>query len=351
MNDQRPLALSKWPFYVGDLVLLLAAGVIYWQGGHAPWQGRAPLLPWEAWALVACVALGAVLAACPYVLEFLRASRLVEAQRLDHAVLQVQNIEIIAKRISGATANWQAVQDDSTKAVQAAREIAESMAAEARTFRDFLQKANETEKHHLRLEVEKLHRSEAEWLQALTRILDHTYALHQAAVRSGRPDLIEQLGHFQRACRETARRLGLVPFEARPGDPYDPKVHQLTDANAVVPPDPVVADTLATGMRFQGQIARLPLVTLKGAHQERSDLSLRDINDRREQAGARAPVAKVDPPATGANPPVEQASPAGTGQEPAPAAPAEAAQAAEAEAALTDSESDAEHGEPSRGSP
>jgi len=241
----------------------------------------------------------------------------------------VQNIESVARQISSATANWQAVQDDATKAVQAAREIAESMATEARSFQDFLAKANETEKNHLRLEVEKLRRAEAEWLQVLTRVLDHTYAIHLAAVRSGQPRLIEQLDHFQRACREAARRVGLVPFVAPPGEPYDPKTHQLSDANAPLPPEPVVADTLAPGIRFQGRVARLPLVTLKGTREERSDLSLRAINHRREQIGIATPITQPGSPAGEPEPPAE---------EPAPTEPAEPLAAAGSSEALPDPE-------------
>ena len=324
MSDQRSPALPKWPFYLGDLLLLLAAGLIYWQGDHAPGQGHLRFFPWEAWALVTCVALGATLGVWPHLLHYRASARVAEAQHLDHAVLQVQNIEGVARQISSATANWQAVQDDATKAVQAAREIAESMAAEAQSFEDFLQKANETEKNHLRLEVEKLRRAEAEWIQVLTRILDHTYAIHLAAVRSGQPGLVEQLSHFQRACRDAARRVGLVPFVAPPGEPYDPKTHQLTDANAPLPPEPVVADTVATGIRYQGQVARLPLVTLKGTRAQRSDLSLRAINHRREQLGIATPITQPVSPGAEPEPLTEEAAPAEPAKEGAAVEPSEA---------------------------
>jgi molecular chaperone GrpE (heat shock protein) len=314
MSDQSSPALPKWPFYLGDLLLLLVAGLIYWQGNHAPWQGQLRFLPWEAWALVACVALGATLGVWPHLLEHRAAARLAEAQHLDHAVLQVQNIEAVARQISSATAGWQAVQDDATKAVQSAAEIAESITTEARSFQDFLAKANETEKNHLRLEVEKLRRGEAEWLQVLTRILDHTYAIHQAAVRSGQPGLMEQLDHFQRACRDAARRVGLVPFVASAGEAFSPQTHQLADADAPVPPDPVVADTLAPGIRYQGRVARLPLVALKGAREDGSDLSLRAINHRREQIGITPPITHP------ASPPSD---PAPSAKEPARAEPPE----------------------------
>ena len=56
------------------------------------------------------------------------------------------------------------------------------LSTEARAFGDFLRKSNDAEKSHLRLEVDKLRRSENEWLQILVRILDHIFALHQAAM-------------------------------------------------------------------------------------------------------------------------------------------------------------------------
>ena len=61
------------------------------------------------------------------------------------------------------------------------------MTGEVRQFTEFMQKMNDSEKAALRLEVEKLRRGEGEWLQVLVRILDHVFALHAAAVRSGEP--------------------------------------------------------------------------------------------------------------------------------------------------------------------
>ena len=83
------------------------------------------------------------------------------------------------------------------------------MATEVHTFTEFQQKMNDGEKTALRLEVEKLRRAEGEWLQVLARILDHIFALHNAA-QSGKPEVTEQIAQFQNACRDVARRVGLV---------------------------------------------------------------------------------------------------------------------------------------------
>jgi len=178
---------------------------------------------------------------------------------------QVRNIEQAARQIHSATASWQAVQDDASKAVAAARELQDRMTAEGQSFQDFLQRANDSERTHLRLEVEKLRRAEGEWLQVLVRVLDQVWALYQAAVRSGKINLVEQLSHFQRACRDAAQRVGLVPFTAHNGDVLDPELHQLANAGDENRADAPIAETVATGFRYQGQIVRKALVLLQTA--------------------------------------------------------------------------------------
>ena len=126
-----------------------------------------------------------------------------------------------------------------------------------------MQRMNESEKATLRLEVEKLRRAEVEWLQVVVRMLDHVYALHQGAVRSGQPNVLEQVGSFQNACREAARRVGLAPFAANPSEPFDAQRHQLAEGDARLPADAVVGETLAAGYTFQGKLLRPALVRLR----------------------------------------------------------------------------------------
>jgi len=99
----------------------------------------------------------------------------------------------------------------------------------------------------------------------VVRLLDHTYALHQGSLRSGQPRLVEQLGHFQSACRDVARRVGLVPITAAAAEPFDSQRHQLVDNNAKPPSGAVIAETIATGYTFQGKMVRPVLVRLQEA--------------------------------------------------------------------------------------
>ena len=261
MSLSAPPKVSKWPFYLGDLMLL---GLAAWIMTRSP----DPFRPAPLFFLLLCVGSGGWLCVTPFLTEHRAALKLADSSALTSAVSQIKNLQSVSDQITAATAQWQILQEQSSKGATAAKEIGERMTAEAQSFAAFMQKANDTEKGHLRLEVEKLRRGESEWLQGIVQVLDHVYALHQAGVRSGQPTLIEQLGQFQRACREAVRRLGLMAFEPQPGEPYNEKTHQLSDPEAKPPPQARVAETIATGYTFQGRFLRPALVRLDPAEPE-----------------------------------------------------------------------------------
>ncbi len=256
MRDPLDPKLSKWPFFVGDVLLVGAAVFVYA-------QSKLPMGVWAMCFAGLCLAVGAVLGIAPFVLEYRATVKLAEAGALATVVAQIQNLETIAAQIRSATGQWQDVQEQAGKTALAAKEIADRMRAEVEAFSQFMQRMNESEKATLRLEVEKLRRAEVEWLQVVVRMLDHVYALHQGAVRSGQPNVLEQVGSFQNACREAARRVGLAPFAANPSEPFDAQRHQLADGDARLPADAVVGETLAAGYTFQGKLLRPALVRLR----------------------------------------------------------------------------------------
>ena len=248
--------LSKWPFFLGDALLLCAAYSIY----H---PAKLPPGPWQLAFAVLCVAVGAWLGILPFVLEYRAAIKVAEAGALTTVVRNLQNLERLATQIGSATGQWQNVQEQADKTAALAREIAERMKAEVQGFTEFLERANESEKANLRLEVEKLRRAENDWLQVLVRVFDHVFALHQGAVRSGQPNLITQLANFQNACRDAARRVGLAPFTAADSEPFDPQRHQLIEGDAKTVADGIIAETVASGYTFQGKVLRPALVRLR----------------------------------------------------------------------------------------
>jgi molecular chaperone GrpE (heat shock protein) len=254
--QEMPLPrVPKWPFYLSDALLLGTAWFLVW-------QDTLPLGRGEILGALICVLLGALVSVLPFVLEYNTLARLTEADLLRSGLAQIKHAETVAQRIAEATDNWQAVHEQSGKTAATAREIADRMATEVREFTEFLKKTNDNEKSTLRLEIEKLRRGESEWVQIVVRMLDHVHALHAAGVRSGQARLIEQLTQCQNACRDTARRIGLVPFAAAPGEVFDAKRHQTPDGKAPET-EAKIAETVATGFTFQGRFIRPALVLIQ----------------------------------------------------------------------------------------
>jgi molecular chaperone GrpE (heat shock protein) len=257
MSDAKNWKVAKWPFLLGDALLLAAAWLVIENAAR-------PITDGEAVACVAAVAVGAILGALPFILDYRAIVKVVEANALGAVSEKIQNLERLAGQITTATNQWDLVQGQADKTSAGAREIAEKMAAEVREFSAFMQKMNDSEKSALRLEVEKFRRAEAEWLRVLARILDHVFVLHTAALRSGQPKLAEQITQFQKACHDAAHRIGLAPFIAAADEPFNAERHQLTEGGAKPPDGAFVAETVGPGYTFQGKLVRPALVRLRG---------------------------------------------------------------------------------------
>ena len=240
-------------------MLLATAGYLTQQIAHSAgiWQ-------WSL--LIVCVGLAALLAVAPYWLEYRTLTKISEANTLTTVVAQLKNLESIAGQIGHATGQWQTVQEHADKTAGTAKEIAERMSAEIKGFSQFMEQVNDREKATLRLEVEKLRRAEADWLQVLVRMLDHVYALHAAAMRSSQPTVIEQVGNLQNACRDLARRVGLAAFTPAQAEPFDGQRHQLFENDSAPPAGAAIAETVAAGYTFQGRLLRPALVRIQNGN-------------------------------------------------------------------------------------
>ena len=256
MRDLTAPKPAKLPFFVADLVLLGAAYFVYM-------QSEKPLGPAALGLMVACVAAAAFFGVFPWVLEFRALLKWAESESLQSVVNQINQLETVAEQISGATARWQGVQEAATTTAVNARNIAETMATEVKGFTKFMEKAQESERATLQLEVQKLRRAEADWLQVLIHFLDHTFALHKAASRSPHRGVADQVTAFQNACRDIARRVGLTPFAVAASEPFNAERHQVLEEVGKVPEGAVVADTIATGYTYQGRIIRPALVQIQ----------------------------------------------------------------------------------------
>jgi len=256
MNDVTKWKVPKWPFLLGNLLLLGFAYFIVWKSPH-------PIAKWEIIACFASAALGAVVGMIPFILDYRAMGKVLEISALGSVAEQIQNLEKLAAQISSATNEWVNAQTLAEKTNAGAKQIADKMVAEVQGFSEFMKKMNDSEKATLRLEVEKLRRGEVEWLQVLVRIMDHVFALHAAAVRTGDPKFTEPLTNFQNACRGTVRRIGLTPFAAEPDKPFNPERHQVAGGMEKPLDGAVVAETVSVGYTFQGKLLRPALVKLR----------------------------------------------------------------------------------------
>ena len=258
MNDPQQGKVPKWPFFLADALLLGFAWIFL---------SRAPLQHWEIGA--GCVALGAILGVIPFYWDYRAAGKALEINALGAVAEKIQGLEKLSAQIGAATNHWgviqETVQSESGKTAAIAKDIADKMTEEVRQFSEFMQRTNDGEKATLRLEVEKLRRAEGEWLQMQVRVLDHVFALHTGAVRTGDARFIEPIANFQNACRETVRRLGLTPYVAEPDEPFDAERHQAAGHPGEVPPGARVSETVSAGYTFQGKPLRPALVRLQAA--------------------------------------------------------------------------------------
>ncbi len=259
MNDSKNWNVSKWPFLLGDALLLAIAGILVWKSAH-------PIAQWEIIVCIVCVAFGAVLGTLPFILDYRAVLKVVEVNALGAVSEKIQNLEKLAAQITSATNQWDMVQGQAEKTSAGAKKITDKMAAEVREFSEFMQKMNDSEKSALRLEIDKFRRAETEWLQVLVRILDHIFSLHSAAVRSGQSKIAEQLTHFQNACRAAARRVGLTLFVAEPDELFIAERHQVVDGETKPFDGAVVGETVGAGYTFQGKLLRPALVRLREAN-------------------------------------------------------------------------------------
>jgi len=256
MNDVTDWKIPKWPFLLGNGLLLAFAYLVVWKSPH-------PISQWEIMACFATATLGAVLGVFPFVLDYRAMGKAIQANALGAVSEKIQDLEKLAAQIGAATNQWDVIQGQAEKTAAGARQITEKMGTEVREFSEFMQKINDSEKAALRLEVEKLHRGEAEWLQMLVHVFDHIFALHAAAANSGQPKLAGQITQFQNACRGTVRRIGLTPFAAEPGEPFDAARHQVAESKEKPPAGAVVAETIGSGYTFQGRLLRPAIVRLR----------------------------------------------------------------------------------------
>lgn len=255
--------MNKTPFFLGDALLLgLASWMIIDHGGLP--EGNRLIL------VVTCVLVGILFSLLPFLADQRASLKREEWSGMANIGEQLQALPDLQRQIQLATSQWQSIQEQGKATVAEADKVAQSMTQESARFLEVMQSIDVAEKEHLRVELEKCKRGERDWLQANVRVLDHVFALHRAAVQSGQSKLIEQITHFQHAVLDVMKRLGVGLHEAQAKASFDEGLHQVLNQNPTEFKQPVVGETLAPGITFQGREVRLPLVKLVEGQEEAS---------------------------------------------------------------------------------
>lgn len=268
MASESEGRLGRWPTVIPFLISAVVLDVIGW---YIMKTSPHPISNLTGGLVAICVVSGGILSVLPFMFDAKASLRMDELDSLAISTRQIKDVQKVVDTISTATAQWMTVQEHSERSVDAAQKISDDMTAEARRFSEFMAQSNDREKGTLKLENEKLKRGEADWLQVLVMMLDHVFALHQAALRSGKDNVAEQLTSFQAACLDAARRVGLSQFAAQSGEAFDAERHQWVQGDSEPPADGKVAMTVAAGYTMQGQQIRRAVVELEGATAEVSE--------------------------------------------------------------------------------
>ena len=249
-----PVSVPKWPFLMADIIFI---GLGYWISTLIQGEPQS----WQIISILVCAVLGAGFAVAPFYFEYRAEAKAVEIAQLTTVAKEIAKMESVAQQIADASENWASVQSTSEQTAKLAEEIASGMAVTVKDHDEFMAKANTEELNTLKLEVNKLRRVEADWANTLVGVLDLVYRLEQSAQASGKEQFIQTMTQFQGQCREVARRVGLVAFEAEKGAAFNPDEHALPEGEQAGD-NASVTQTRLPGFRLQGKLVRKPLVAV-----------------------------------------------------------------------------------------
>ncbi len=294
MSEQEVPLAAKWPFVLGDLTLLAAAGGVAFlaHSGRSPWSLSV------AAVITGAVGAGAWILVTPFLRDQEAELRLSEQANLSDTLRQIQNLEKVASSVATSAASIQSGQQALQRAEVAAGAVATLMESEKKVFLESLHRFQDQEKGTLKLEIEKLRRGEEETLRVICHLLDHNFAVYQAGQRSTQPGVAQQLATYRAACLDAVRRVGIVAHEARPGEAFNPDFHQTLDGKAP-PTEAQIAGTLACGYTIRGQVVRPIIVSVDGPNQATPSLPVHGSAPEFDSAPSAASTEAdpVSPPA------------------------------------------------------
>jgi hypothetical protein len=199
LTDEAP-KLNPWPFIVGDAVLLGTAALIASQS-PAPLTG-APLL-----AIAACVALGAVLACIPFLLNYTRRQDLALAERQSEIAALARTTAESAEQLGIAAQGLHSINELANRALKHADQLPHKLQEKINEFKTQLNEVSVTENEVLAQEVNTLRTSEIERLETAFASVRKTAAeltALETATRQHLADFNQSLTRFSATAEHTA---------------------------------------------------------------------------------------------------------------------------------------------------
>jgi len=193
--------LNPWPFLVGDTALLATACLISSQAS-APLTGPALV------AIVGCVALGAVLAVLPFLLNYTRRQELALAERQREIAALAQTTTTSAEQISIAVASLHTIAENAARSIKLGEQLPHKIQEKINDFKSQLNEVAVTENEALAQEINTLRASETERLEtALTGVRKTAadLAMIEAVSRKHLTELNESLARFVSSAEQAAR--------------------------------------------------------------------------------------------------------------------------------------------------
>lgn len=239
--------LPKIPFILGDALLLATAGWIAAHGASPP--GTAAIA-----AIAACVGLGAILLATPFLFDYLRRQDILLAERQAALEALARSTASSAETIGIAAGSLNDIAEHSQRASRAAEHLPQKLQEKINAFKTQLNEVAVSENEALQQELNALRASESEkldhTLEKLVR-LEADVRKHLAALQSLPADLDAATARAHRQLTEiaagltrslaTASAISAAPAAA-PLPSAPPAATEISPPGPVVPaPAPIAA--------------------------------------------------------------------------------------------------------------
>ncbi len=203
-NSPRP---PKWPYFVGDAFLLALACLV-------PALAETPLSALALSVIFGCVALGAILGATPYLLDFLAAQRTAEAEFQQR--LEVQNHKLVqaVETLASTSAQLKSAHEAAANAVHAADTLPYRLQEKIAEFTNQLQERDDEDKAAMTKELEALRDAEGQRLSALATTIQSATKEFAAIEKDARAALEAARREATEAAPALAAALGAATTRA-----------------------------------------------------------------------------------------------------------------------------------------